>query len=120
MSACSAPNLEYFGKFIEVSPIPALREIPTGATVQEGQGSLEAQTRPLWQFVWAISRRICGGHDCASRSRSIVAACRGGRGMSFNICRGTLGSLAMFRRDKECLVARQPLHRHLPLRLILE
>jgi hypothetical protein len=38
--------------------------------------------------------------------------------MSFNICRGTLGSLAM--RDKECLVARQPLHRHLPLWLVSE
>jgi hypothetical protein len=31
----------------------------------------------------------------------------GGRGMSFKICRGTLGSLAMFHRDQECVVARQ-------------
>jgi hypothetical protein len=29
--------------------------------------------------------------------------------MSFNICRGTLGSLAMFTSDKECLVAQQRL-----------
>jgi hypothetical protein len=40
--------------------------------------------------------------------------------MSFNICRGTLGSLAMVTADEECLVARQPLHRHLPLWLVFE
>jgi len=40
--------------------------------------------------------------------------------MSFNICRGTLGSLAMFTAIRNASSRRQPLHRHLPLRLILE
>jgi hypothetical protein len=43
--------------------VPCSVRIPTGATVQEGQGSVEAQTRPLWQFVWANSRRICVGYN---------------------------------------------------------
>ena len=38
--------------------------------------------------------------------------------MSFKICRGTLSSLAMF--TAKSLVARQPLHRHLPLWLVLK
>ena len=56
--------------------VPLTARIPAGATVRERHGSIAAQTRPLWQFVWAISRRICVGHNCASRSRSIVPAGR--------------------------------------------
>jgi hypothetical protein len=47
----------------------------------------------------------------ARRPQSSRLAEFGGREMSFNICRGTLGSLALFTaiRDKECLVAREQL-----------
>jgi hypothetical protein len=44
---------------------PGIGRIPTGATVREGQGDIGAQTRLLWQFAWANSRRICVGHNCA-------------------------------------------------------
>ena len=37
-----------------------------------------------------------GGSSTNPRDRSSQLAEFGGRGMSFNICRGTLGSLAMF------------------------
>ena len=42
------------------------------------------------------------------------------RGMSFNICRGTLGSLAMFTAIRNCLVAREQLSARSTPRLILE
>jgi hypothetical protein len=43
----------------------------------------------------------------------------GGRGMSFNICRGTLGSLAMFTATRNAS-SREPFHRQPPLGFILE
>ena len=46
-----------------------------------------------------------GKADTDTRAQSSRLAEFGGRGMSFNICRGTLGSLV--HRDKECLVARE-------------
>ena len=56
--------------------VPLYCAIPDRATVRKEQGSVEAKTRPLWQFVWAISRRICVGHNSASVSRSIIPAGR--------------------------------------------
>src|ERR1700676_3820291 len=51
---------------------PRIGRIPTGATVREGQGFTEAQTRRLWQFARAISRRICDCHNWASNYASLV------------------------------------------------
>jgi hypothetical protein len=51
---------------------PCIGRIPTGATVREGQGFTEAQTRQLWQFARAISRRICDCHNWASNYASLV------------------------------------------------
>jgi hypothetical protein len=51
---------------------PFIGRIPIGATVREGQGFTEAQTRQLWQFARAISRRICDCHNWASDYASLV------------------------------------------------
>jgi hypothetical protein len=51
---------------------PFFGRIPTGANVREGQGFTEAQTRQLWQFARAISRRICDCHNWARSYASLV------------------------------------------------
>jgi hypothetical protein len=43
------------------------------------------------------------------RAQSSRLAVFGGRGMSFNICRGTLGSLAMFTANRNVVVLRDTL-----------
>jgi hypothetical protein len=40
--------------------------------VREGQGFTEAQTRQLWQFARAISRRICDCHNWARGYAALV------------------------------------------------
>jgi hypothetical protein len=51
---------------------PCIGRIPTGATVRERRGFNEAQTRQLWQFARAISRRICDRHNWANNYVSLI------------------------------------------------
>ena len=51
---------------------PFIGRIPIGATVREGQGFTEAQTRQLWQFAWTNSRQICDRHNWASNYESPI------------------------------------------------
>ena len=51
---------------------PFIGRIPTGATVREGQGFTEAQTRQLWQFAWTNSRQICDRHNCTNNYEALI------------------------------------------------
>jgi hypothetical protein len=65
---------------------PCIGQIPSGATVREGQGFTEAQTRQLRQYAWANSRQICDRHNCASNCESLISQDQGVTKFAFTLC----------------------------------
>ena len=72
---------------------PCAGRIPVGATVREGQGFTEAQTRQLRQFAWADSRQICDRHNCATNYESLILQDQGVTKFAFTLYGNSPGQI---------------------------